>query len=294
MDTRKYEGTGLGLPITKRLVEALKGSIFLDSTVDMGSNFIIVLPNIVVQEEISSSDLHLELRKTEKDMYKILLQDFTGRFLSDYREFMPMFEFTEFFSFYRNPGLQQKDITAVFVVTGLDHSIINEKLHYFKEHSMLKDLPLVLLTETLSKQVHEEAKRIADLVIIMPSDIHTMMKQINHLLNVTEVIPEIKEATKVKKEIDRDGIAGDLLDELQSLLYPQWEGFLTKQPLKEIRNFANRIHEMGATNQIKVLFDYGKSLIASLDEFNIETLRERLARFPSILNRLKGKTNESD
>jgi PAS domain S-box-containing protein len=294
MDTRKYEGTGLGLPITKKLVEALKGSIFVDSTVDKGSNFVIVLPNVAVREEILSPDPVIKSKKTELETNKILLQDFTGRFLSDYKDFMPMYGFIEFFAFYRNPALQQKDIVAVFVVTGLDHSIINEKMHYFKEHSRLKDLPLVLLTETLSMQVHEDAKRIADLIIVMPCDIHLMMKQINQLLQVTEVEPAITDSVKVEEKSSPDGNIGPLLDELQSRLFAQWKGFLTKQPLKEIRNFANRIREMGAANRIGLLFDYGNSLIASLDEFNIETLRERLARFPGILHQLKSKANESE
>jgi PAS domain S-box-containing protein len=287
MDARKYEGTGLGLPITKKLIEALKGSIFLDSTVDKGSNFMVVLPNVVVQEEISASDTNLKSKKTETYKNKILLQDFTGRFLSDYKDFMPMYGFVEFFSFYRNPALPQDDIIAVFVVTGIDHHIINEKLHYFKEHPRLKNLPLILLTETLSMKVHEDAKKISDLVIIMPSDIHSMMKQINHLLQTDDIISEITDSVKVEVKSSQEGIIGPLIDELQFRLFPQWEGFQNKQPLKEIRNFANRLREMGNANQIDLLSQYSNSLIASLDEFNIETLRERLARFPGILNQLK-------
>jgi PAS domain S-box-containing protein len=294
MDDRKYEGTGLGLPITKKLVEALKGSIFVESIVDKGSNFTIVLPNVEIQEEISSPDLNLKLRKTETELKKILLQDFTGRFLSDYKDFMPMFGFVEFFTFFRNPDPGLKDIVAVFVVTGLDHSIINEKLHYFKEHARLKDLPLVLLTETLSPEVHKEARRTADLVIVMPSDIHSMMKQINQLLKITEVEPITEHAVKMKVEEtgSNEGNIDSLLEELHDHLYFQWKGFLTRQPLKEIRNFANRIRELGASNRIDLLFDYGNSLLASLNEFNIETLREGLAKFPDILDQLKSKTNE--
>jgi signal transduction histidine kinase len=294
MDARKYEGTGLGLPITKKLVEALRGSIFMDSTVGKGSNFMVVLPNVLVQEEISTMELIPKMRVTAKPSNKILLQDFTGRFLSDYKDFMPMYGFIEFFTFYRNPDFQKNDIVAVFVVTGLDHSIINEKLHYFKEHSRLKDLPLVLLTETLSLQGQDEAKKIADLVIIMPSDIHSMMRQINQLLQVTETEHEIENSVKAEEINIQEGNVSSFIDELQIRLYSQWEGFLIKQPLKEIRNFADRIREMGNTNHITILSDYGNSLIASLDEFNIETMREGLAKFPGILTQLRSKANESN
>ena len=287
MDTRKYEGTGLGLPITKRLVEALHGTIFLESLVNKGSNFMIVLPNVLVQEDVLSPALYFDGRDSGKDNEKILLQDFTGRFLTDYRDFMPMYDFIEFFSFYRNPVIQRYEIAAVFVVTGLDHSIINEKLHYFKENALLKDLPLVLLTETLSNQVHEEAQKVADLIISMPSSIQFIMTRIKQLLGKYEKPVEVNEVSPQPVKTRRPAAMGPIIAEFETHLYSQWESFSKKQPLKEIRNFANRIREIGETSHIDFLFHYGNAVIVSINEFNIEALRERLARFPGIINQLK-------
>ncbi len=43
--TRKYQGMGLGLSITKGFVEIHKGRIWVESVIDKGSNFTIVLPS---------------------------------------------------------------------------------------------------------------------------------------------------------------------------------------------------------------------------------------------------------
>jgi two-component system, cell cycle sensor histidine kinase PleC len=42
--SRKYEGTGLGLPLTKALIEAMKGTIAVHSELGVGSRVTITLP----------------------------------------------------------------------------------------------------------------------------------------------------------------------------------------------------------------------------------------------------------
>jgi len=44
--SREYGGTGLGLSISKKLVQAIGGKIFVESTLNKGSKFVIVIPNL--------------------------------------------------------------------------------------------------------------------------------------------------------------------------------------------------------------------------------------------------------
>lgn len=52
--TRKYGGTGLGLSITKQIVEGMKGTISVQSELEKGTEFIILLPLEITSESITS------------------------------------------------------------------------------------------------------------------------------------------------------------------------------------------------------------------------------------------------
>jgi signal transduction histidine kinase len=54
--SKKYQGTGLGLALTKRLVEAQGGHIGVSSSPGVGSVFFAVLPRIGVLHEASPAE----------------------------------------------------------------------------------------------------------------------------------------------------------------------------------------------------------------------------------------------
>lgn len=58
---RTYEGTGLGLTISHRLIEMMNGSIHVQSEKDQGSRFIISLPLAVMGDGLASPDIDLSV-----------------------------------------------------------------------------------------------------------------------------------------------------------------------------------------------------------------------------------------
>ncbi len=67
--SRNFEGSGLGLHITKKLVEKFSGNISIESQLGKGSSFIVKLPNnmSVVKEEIENPKIENEISKIIKE-----------------------------------------------------------------------------------------------------------------------------------------------------------------------------------------------------------------------------------
>jgi two-component system cell cycle sensor histidine kinase PleC len=49
--SRKYEGTGLGLPLTKKFVEMMGGKFVIESTVNVGTTVTFSLPRELKERE---------------------------------------------------------------------------------------------------------------------------------------------------------------------------------------------------------------------------------------------------
>lgn len=75
--TRKYGGTGLGLPISKGLVNILGGSIWIESILNKGSSFYFTVP-YVIQDEIKDNNLANKLSSLKynwKDKIILIAED---------------------------------------------------------------------------------------------------------------------------------------------------------------------------------------------------------------------------
>ena len=67
--SRKYGGTGLGLSITKELSQLLGGKVLLDSKLNEGSIFTILLPNINQEDQIDLGNEEIEIEDIPTDIY---------------------------------------------------------------------------------------------------------------------------------------------------------------------------------------------------------------------------------
>ncbi len=72
--TKNYEGAGLGLAISKGLVELLGGKIWIESVVGKGTTFFFKLPDVTAKEQAKAEEVYTEV-PGKKSQKKILIAE---------------------------------------------------------------------------------------------------------------------------------------------------------------------------------------------------------------------------
>ncbi|MBF2028777.1 MAG: GAF domain-containing protein [Oscillatoriales cyanobacterium C42_A2020_001] len=151
--SRRYEGTGLGLALTRKLARLHGGDITVESTLDQGSEFTLYLPDMPSEPIPASRDLMADgcllVQKPSPSGRILIVEDenFSATLLYDYLkavgyEVHHLTDVTHFLQEVRRftPDLILMDVQLSQETTGLD------LLQQLRSHSDLEHLPVVMVT----------------------------------------------------------------------------------------------------------------------------------------------------
>lgn len=179
----KFGGTGLGLTISCKLAEMMKGTIDLKSKIGIGTTFTLHLPDINIisenlKEESENTTLGLPrfslLIADDVDYNRKLVKDF----LSEYDiEFFEASDGKRAFEIAKNskPDIILMDIRMP-IIDGLDAS------RMIREDGELSDIPIIALTAYVMKDAEQEIKKYCDGFIRKPLSKRDLLTELMKLL----------------------------------------------------------------------------------------------------------------
>ncbi|HBD95846.1 MAG: hypothetical protein A2015_04590 [Spirochaetes bacterium GWF1_31_7] len=277
---RKYGGTGLGLTISRRLVEIMNGSIDLESTPNVGTKFTITIPAVVnsssfecvgsigaTNEIIFTGGIILlvEDARTNRELIKGL---FDGSPV-DIIEAANGEEALVLLSSIR-PDVILLDIFMP-VMNGFD---VFEKI---KADVNFSTIPLLLLSGAISDSKIEKLLENCDGIIHKPIDSDALFIRLKKYLphEIKEIELQEKKEVIFLTDIEK-GI-------LKDALFDVWLKTEELMSIDDIRTFTDQLIAIVQENKILSLTNYVNDLYDSIKVFNIAEINNMFRQFKHII-----------
>ena len=297
-NTRKFGGTGLGLTISRRLVEMMKGSILVESTVGKGSKFTIQIPDIEISnKEVPSIEKAVDFEPAQFERAKILVVDDIESnriFLNETLTKMNLEVLTA------DNGSQAvliaEEYQPAVILMDLRMPVMDghEATQQLKENSKTKKIPIIAVTAstaTLDESLIAGTK--FDGFLPKPIETSMLISELSKYLTAARNKKK-KTSSRKKHKITSHQYSQELLSEFPSILslletdyMSRWKEFKNKQPIDEVKGFGNDLKNLGRKKQLDFLSGYGERLIDHVENFDVEKMQLTINEFPGIIKTLK-------
>jgi len=293
-DSRRYEGSGLGLSITRKLVEKMNGQIKLDSRIGQGSKFEIILPDIQRGQPKEAS-----YRKEPVDHTRVAFKPATILVVDDIQYNIDTIKnlvnsenikFTE--------AQNAEKALEIVKITPPDLILMDLKLPdmsgyeataIIKSTKKSQTIPVLGFTATAMANDESQAKSLFDDFITKPVTKNELFGKLTKYLSYkpqkstsVEEEKEVSEFRKLTKEDYRK-----ILEILEFDLMNEWEEIKDNLVIYKIETFLDKLEDLSKTYPMEVINDYQKELATYMNNLDIENMERKLKEFPSKVEEIK-------
>lgn len=294
---RQYGGTGLGLNITRRLVEMMGGTISVQSTEGEGSMFTITLPNILIGSLEPDVAIPAEISNIEFDAATVLIVDDS----TANRELLK-----EYLAPWRLQLLEAENgVVAVDQARRCkpDVIIMDMKMPEMDGYTATqilvaseatRTIPIIALTASVMLGDRERAMELGcraflskpvsrvellqSLAQFLP---HTLIKRANESVAA-------KTSTVVDDEVLWQSPLGEeLLHLLETTYLQQWEGIHIVIVPEEAQSFARELKAIAEHYGSAQLKEYAETLEQQALEMQFVLLEKTLTAYPQLLQKFR-------
>jgi len=286
--TRKYGGTGLGLTISKSILELMNGTISLESKENKGSTFTIRVNNIEVKnEELNTVKtpnnnnvklgkikiLHVEDLKTNRELIQFYFEDNN----IELKEAETGNEAIEILKNYK-PDLILMDIQ----LPGLNGY---ETAKIIKNTKELKLIPIIAITANATSEEIIKYKDIFDDYLTKPISKDILFNSLKKHLDIDKTNKKtIQKSNKFDdKELKNIKINDEIKEKIKTDIEPLYNKINKILSVDDLRLFADKNFEIAKKNNIEILLKYCDEVYISIENFNIQRINTLLKYYKTII-----------
>lgn len=292
--TRKYGGTGLGLTITRKLVELMDGKISLISTPDHGSMFKIIFSNVKIgtNQQVREQNLQNVYRTIQfNDPTIMIVDDKTSNrevikeYLSDCNvSIVECEDGTEALAF---TLVEKPDL--IFMVLRMAELDGFETTKILKSHENTRPIPIIAITSTLMDTEEQQFMELADGSLRKPVSRNEVLNEMTKFLPFSEIAEQLPAFVKdiAQEDTSKDIIPIELLQQLQSYESTSVE-LLEIISLDEIETFAQVLLSLADMYSFRPLMNYANALTDAVGTIDYSQLQKLLGQYKDLLINYNG------
>ncbi|MCP5495950.1 MAG: response regulator [Leptospiraceae bacterium] len=279
-NTRRYEGSGLGLTISRRLSELMGGQIELESEFGKGSSFRVTIPCLVAKDinSIETEDENLVEEIIFEPATILLAEDAVSN-----RDILR--------GYLRNSNLTLLEATngieAIEHIANHDVSLVlmdvqmpimngYQATKLLKEKEDTKQIPIIVLTASLLNGENKEIKKISQSFLQKPISKKKLLKELSKYLPIKQ---EIIEPNITKTKVEFDPVTKNELRNNFLFKYNQIKRFMLNSDIEE---FAIQLQTFSKKIQSKELETYAAALHNYAYNLSIEKMNKKFLELDEI------------
>ena len=299
--TRKYEGTGLGLALSKKLIELMEGKISFKSIPDRGTEFTINLNNIFYKDDKQSTPKKQSININDIEFYEnstLLIADDN----ENNRNYLK--GILNHIKIYPYEAINGKDafdlavkIKPDIILADIKMPVVDgfELLNMIRTNKIIKDTPVIANSASVLK---EERRKIEEYefngFLMKPIQIDELVRVLakylpHKIISDKIVVEEIQtDQEEFNNTInDKPEIIKKTLEYIDPDIIEEWKLFEKQQPINEVEEFAKKLISIGNNNECYSLSQYGSELLKSIESFDIDKMLRILKQFSSLIENYK-------
>ncbi len=274
---RRYDGTGMGLAISKRLVRMMGGDITVESKPGEGALFSVIIPR--VREAVR--------QKREERKRALVVDDYPSN-RSILSEYLNRFAFDIFEAENGKEALDlvlEKRPDIVFMDISMPEMDGIRALEEIRHRPHGKSLPVVAVTSSVRDS------RLSSLMDLGFQAVLTKPVSVDEVVLIVERLLFRSGGSPSGKEFFA-GADREIREEFRSLFLDDYESLLQSNRVDEAGKFAEKLIDFAGRRGSDAIAGYGKELQRCVETFDIEKMVSLLDQFHSLTGETKDDPDE--